>query len=245
MIQSNFHSIKSQILKLITGCVLAIWACAAYAEPISVLIGPAEENPEPILIDWTADEDADETGVLIQNLSDQKGQVTIELLTGMPEGVIPPEGLKTPEGFKLLDTTLYVKSELMAGARRIRARMDYGRFGRAGLRELGIRANSLRLMRADFESKRWIRAVRSIVETERADIRYFGGREFGRGADFILGHHGFDDKNEFVWAVMDSSGEQYFAIGGLTAVPIPAAWLLFVTGSGLLFIAGRRRTKVG
>ena len=231
--KSNFRSI-SRALTLITGCILALCAGAIHAAAITVVIEPSSAGSEPVLIDWTGEADADDTGVLIENLTDKEGEVSMELLPGLPDG------LETPEGFKLLDNSLYVNSSLTAGGRRIRARMDYARFGRAGLREMGIRANTLRLMRADFKSARWIRAVRSIVDIGRAEIRYLGGRQ----PSYILGHHGFDEKNEFVWAIMDSSGEQYFAIAGLTAVPIPAAWLLFITGSGLLYITGRRRSKI-
>ena len=146
--------------------------------------------------------------------------------------------LLLPDGFVLLDNTLQVTSNLLDGGRRIRARMDFGRFGgRAGIRKQGIRANSLRLLRADIGGGRWIRAVNSIRDKANADIRFLTAIR----ADFTLGHHGIDKQNEFVWAVLDTSGEQFFAIAGIKAVPLPAAWLLFLSGSGLLALATRRR----
>ena len=175
-----------------------------------------------------------ETGVLVKNLSQdiETADIGIELLGG-PN----PFNLVVPDGFVLLDNTLKVNSGLLPGGRRLRARMDLGRYGgRASLRQQGIRINSLRLLRADFDSGRWIRAVDAIREKRRADIRFLTAVR----ADFVLGHYGIDPQQDFVWAVLDTSGEQFFAIAGLRAVPLPAAGLLFLAGSGLLLAFSRR-----
>ncbi|MCP4769625.1 MAG: hypothetical protein GY875_25620 [Gammaproteobacteria bacterium] len=211
------------------GIALIGWSNSSHASKIGSQIGTIGSE---IQLKWDANNNADKTGVRVKNLSSTGGQVDIELITG--NNNFP---LLVPVGFELLDNTLQITSNLSAGGRRIRARMDFGRFGgRAGIRARGIRADSLRLLRADFSGGRWIRAVDSIRDKGRADIRFLTAIR----ADFTLGHHGIDKQNQFVWAVLDTSGDQFFAIAGLAAVPIPAAWLLFLSGSGLLVLVKRR-----
>ena len=57
-------------------------------------------------------------------------------------------------------------------------------------------------------------------------------------ADLTLGHFGIDSARQTVWAVLDTSGEQLFAIGA-RRVPEPVGWLLLVTGAACF--AGLRR----
>lgn len=212
------------------GIALIGWSNSSYASKVGSQIGTIGSE---IQIKWDANNNADKTGVRVKNLSSTGGgQVDIELITGKNNS-----SLLVPAGFKLLDNTLQVTSSLNPGGRRIRARMDFARLGgRIGIRARGIRADSLRLLRADFAGRRWIRAVDSIRDKRRADIRFLTAIR----ADFTLGHHGIDKQNQFVWAVLDTSGDQLFAIAGLAAVPIPAAWLLFLSGSGLLVLVKRR-----
>ena len=214
---------------VILGIALIGWSNASYASKVGSQIGTIDSE---IQIKWDANNNADKTGVRVKNLSSTGGgRVDIELITGKNNS-----SLLVPAGFKLLDNTLRVTSDLESGGRRIRARMDFGRFGgRIGIRARGIRANSLRLLRADFAGRRWVRAVDTIRD-KRVNIRFLTAIR----ADFTLGHHGIDKQNQFVWAVLDTSGEQFFAIAGLAAVPIPAAWLLFLSGSGLLVLVKRR-----
>lgn len=176
------------------------------------------------------------TGVRIDYQSGQGGRVDLQQLSISNQPLL--SNLQTPSGFKLLDTTLFVDSTLTTGVRRIRARIGYRR---ADVRALGIRANSLRLLRADIAGGRWLRAVSRIRDQGRATIRYLPATV----ANLRLGNHGFDATNKSVWAVTDLRGPQYFAIGGLNPIPLPAAWILFLSGSGLLLMLNRRRCLPG
>lgn len=215
-------------LVLLLGTSLSGWSHSGNAMKITTVPG------QPIVLDLGDPSDADDTGVKILNQEQNPFDVEIELLRNDPVLNLP-----TPDGFVLLDNTLRVTSTNPAGKRRIRIRMDFGRYLRAG-RIPGIRADSIRLLRANERfSGRWLPAVRRINEQRIADVRYLRILE---DDDFVLGHHGIDLKREFAWAITDTGGTQYFAIGGVV-VPLPAAWLLFLSGSGLLFMVSRNRRK--
>lgn len=203
-------------------------AAAAFAAPIEFTTGDLKSvllNPNDT-----------RTGVRIDYQSGQGGQVDLQQKSIANEPLL--SNLQTPAGFRLLDTTLFVDSTLTTGVRRIRARIGYRR---ADVRALGIRANSLRLLRADIAGGRWLRAVSRIRDQGRATIRYLPATV----ANLRLGNHGFDATNKSVWAVTDLRGSQYFAIGGPSAIPLPAAWILFLSGSGLLLMLNRRRGLPG
>ena len=225
-------TIKKTLLKLplllLFGASLSGWSQVGHAMKITATPGQAT------LLDLGDATDADDTGIKILNREQTPFDVEIELLANDPVLNLP-----TPDGFVLLDNTLRVTPTNPAGKRRIRIRMDFGRYLRAG-RIAGIRADSIRLLRANERfSGRWLPAVRRINEQRIADIRYLRTLE---DEDFVLGHHGIDLKRQFAWAITDTGGTQYFAIGGVV-VPLPAAWLLFLSGSGLLMIVSRKRRK--
>ena len=229
---NQFTNVAALALFLLFGATLLAWSQGGHAAPITGIASPGQ----PILIDWSGQADNDATGVKIlnQEVSGDNG-ISIELLPNNPL-----QNLLKPEGFVLLDNTLRVTSTNSAGKRRMRIRMDFGRYGgRAGLRDLGIRANTIRILRADRASGRWVRAVRRINEKRFADVRYLRALR----ADFVLGHHGFDRDKQFAWAVTDTRGDQYFTLAGLANVPVPAAWLLFVSGSGLMWLVTRKRRQ--
>ena len=222
-----FRRVHSAGVLFVLGLALIGWPAIGH----SALIGGFDSE---LLLPLNPNNLADKTGVRVLNKSTSGGEVSVELLPGKFD-----DTLLLPDGFLLLDNTLRVASTLLPGGRRIRARMDFGRFGgRAGIRKLGIRANSIRLLRADLRKGRWIRAVDSIRKRADAEIRFLTE---GR-ADFVLGHHGIDKQNQFVWAVLDTSETQLFAIGGI-AIPAPPAWLLLLTGSGLMLVALKRRRR--
>ena len=212
----------------VAGCAAFSWNQAGHAMPIDALIDP--NATQPLRLDWGA---GGGTGILLQNPPGVGGKVSIELL----DGPAPP--LAAPDGFVLLDNTLRVSSSLPSEGLRMRASMGIrvGQGRRIPVRLRGLRPDSLRLLRADFASGRWIRAINSIRARERADIRMITD---GR-ADFTLGHFGIDSVRQTVWAVVDTSGEQLFAIGA-KRVPEPVGWLLLVTGAAFFAVA-RRRTR--
>lgn len=221
---------------LLSGLLLLGWQGAVNANPIQIgsqIVVPFETET---VIDLSNVNLGDDTGVRVKNLTQDGNDksISVELIPGASD-----LGFQAPDGFVLLDNTLHVTSNLTPGGRRIRARMDFGRYngGRAGIRAMGVRFNSIRLLRADFNTRRWIPAVNAIRDQSIVPIRFLTGIR----ANLALGHYGIDKQNEFVWAVLDTAGEQFFAIGGLSAIPLPAAWLLFLTGSGMLVLVARRR----
>lgn len=218
-------------LFLLFGSSLLAWSQGGHASPITGIASPGQ----PILIDWSGQQD-DDTGVKVLNQEvSGDNSLSIELLQNDPVLNLPG-----PEGFVLLDNTLRVTSTNPAGKRRIRIRMDFGRYLRDGSLS-GIRANSIRLLRTDNPvSGRWLPAVRRINEERIADVRYLRVLE---DDDFVLGHHGIDLKRAFAWAITDTRGDQFFAIGGLAVIPVPAAWLLFLSGSGLMWLVTRKRRQ--
>lgn len=223
---------------LAAAILLAAWSSVILGAPIRIDLPAFDGGDKPVIGDWTGDAgDSDDTGIKVQNFSANETYFTFDLLAERPTS-LPP----APSGFILLDETLKVVSESLAGERLMRIRLDYGRYGRAGLRRLGIRADTIRLLRADLRRGRWVPAPRAIRDLGRADVRFLRGIRA-----FTLGHHGVDQQNEFVWAIVDSRGDekfdnaQFFAIGGLSNIPLPAAWLTFLTGAGLLGLLVRRR----
>lgn len=200
---------------------------AAQVASVKVQVEPSSEYSKPYTGDVSGDPlDSDDTGFQVLNLSDVAGSVSMTQLDALP-----PLNVSAPKGFKLLDTSLLVSSTLPAAGRRLQIRYDFGRYN---LRRAGIRAGSLRLMRADIRMGRWMPAIRAIRDLQRADIRFIDG---GR-ADLKLGHYGIDHQNQYVWAVLDTSADQYFAIAG-KPIPLPAAGALLFSGLGVLALFGR------
>lgn len=222
----------SRFKPLIWGALLVTSSLAPHgmAASVKVQVEPASVYGKPYTGDLSGDgADADDTGFQVLNLSDQAGSVSMALVES------PSLNGGAPEGFKLLDKSLLVSSTLPEAGRRLQIRFDFGRYN---LGRAGIRANSIRLLRADIRMGRWIPAVRAIRDIRRADIRYIDG---GR-ADLKLGHFGIDHKNQYAWAVIDTSGDQYFALAGLP-VPLPAAGALLFSGVGALALIGRLRRR--
>ena len=208
------------------GIALVLWAGAV----LPVAIDPGQDLT--ILLD----SGNDNTGVRILNQSDTGGEVTLQQVSIGGEDKL--KNLQAPAGFRLLDNSLFVQSTLPSGKRRAGIRIGYERLGRAGIRRAGIRIGSLRLLRADIARERWLPAQERILDQGRANIRRIRGL-----ATLRLGNYGLDRDRQNVWAVTDLGGNQYFAIGGLAAVPLPAAWLLFLSASGALFLVTRRRDR--
>ena len=168
------------------------------------------------------------TAVAINNLQNQE----LNIISGYnPElGLDIQGGELVQDGFLLLDGTLglSVSSTETTGARagiRAQLRMDVvpdalGRqsisrlmetqLGRQGARA-GARAGmaDARLMRFITRDNggTWIRAVRAIRDTGRAEIRAMGNSE----PDGILGHYGYNESGSYVWAVLDTNSK--YAVG--------------------------------
>lgn len=219
---------------LLLGCISMAFTpslLASQVASVKVQVEPSSQYSKPYTGDVSGDpSDADDTGFQVLNLSDVAGSVSMTQFDALP-----PLNVSAPKGFKLLDTSLLVSSTLPTAGRRLQIRYDFGRYN---LRRAGIRAGSLRLLRADIRMGRWIPAIRAIRDLQRADIRYIDG---GR-ADLKLGHHGIDHQNQYVWAVLDTSGDQYFALAG-SPVPVPAAGALLFSGLGALVLLGRARRR--
>lgn len=206
-------------------------ASQGMAASVKVQVEPASQYAKPYTGDLSGDAaDADDTGFQVLNLTEQAGSVSMSMVES-------PPALKggAPKGFKLLDKSLLVSSTLPEAGRRLQIRFDFGRYN---LRRAGIRANSIRLLRADIRMGRWIPAIRAIRDVRRADIRYIDGAR----ADLKLGHYGIDHKNQYAWAVIDASGDQYFTLAG-KPVPLPAAGALLFSGVGALALIGRLRRR--
>lgn len=220
------HLTQGLTLKSLAGIALLLWSGAALpvtvdpGQQLTILLNSANSN----------------TGALILNQSDTDGEVTLKQVSIAGEDKL--KNLQAPAGFRLLDNSLFVESTLPSGKRRAGIRIGYERLGRAGIRRAGIRVGSLRLLRANIAGERWLPAQQRILNKRRADIRFIRGL-----ATLRLGNYGFDKDRQNVWAVTDLGGSQYFAIGGLAIVPLPAAWLLFLSASGALFLVTRRRDR--
>lgn len=177
--------------------------------------------------------DDDDTGWRLFNAGVVAHKVESAWLPGSP---FQPDDTVTP-GFALVDGTLLVQSTAAPGEVRVRYRIEYDV---RAVRRAGIRVGQVRLMRRDFQTGRWGRAVRAIQG--RATGRYLPRTE----ADFVLGHHGFSDANSYVWAVVDVNSR--YAIGGPVvgeAMPLLGPVALLALGVALLGGAGwelRRRS---
>ena len=217
---------KRFAVRSMLGISLVLWAGAA----LPVTVGPGQQ------LDIFLDSVNPNTGVSVLNQSTSAGEVSLKQVSIAGDDKL--RNLQAPAGFRLLDNSLFVESTLPSGKRRAGIRIGYERLGRAGIRRAGIRVGSLRLLRADIARERWLPAQQRILNKRRADIRRIRGL-----ATLRLGNYGFDKNNQNVWAVTDLGGSQYFAIGGLAIVPLPAAWLLFLSASGALFLVSRRRDR--
>lgn len=240
MIHQQKISIKALRLALAVGLMLVAWQPATTATTLESSINPTGSIGSDVLLDLGGPDDGDESGIRVINLAPDGGEVSVKLSPGANN-----LNLQLPQGFLLLDNTLRVTSNLLPGGRRLRARMDFGRYGgRAGIRALGIRIDSLRILRADIGSGRWIRALDTIraFDFNQNPIRFERRFLTGLRVKPKIGDFGIDLQKEFAWAVVNTSREeQIFALAGLTAVPLPAAWLLFLSGSGLLMWTARRK----
>ena len=239
MATSSSRGLLRAVLIVLTSASLTAISIQAGASFLEFDIGGIGEDR---LLNPADPAGGDDTGIRVINLAPQGGTVRVSLESGARDF-----NLALPDGFLLLDNTLHVTSDLLPGGRRLRARVDFGRYGRAGIRAMGIRVGSLRVLRADFASGRWIRAIDSIRAFDFNQERVLVERRFltALRANPVIGNYGIDLQKEFAWAVVNTSGDQYFALGGLSQVPLPAAWILFLSGSGLLAWSTRRRRPVG
>ena len=191
---------------------------------VQVTLGKAGSQNDEAVLDINGGTNPSITGIRIKNLSDQDGAVVLSYNPG--------SGLKLSDkvqaGFQLLDGTLTFDSTLPDGQLLLRARIRF-----SDLRASRVRANSVRMMRLGRLRGTWLRSIRLIRRTSRADIKRLVDKP-----DFVMGHHGIDFNNKLVWSVVDVDGQ--FAIGGIP-VPEPFIGLLFTAGSYL--ILSRRRKK--
>ena len=185
---------------------------------------------EPLVTFDYANLGAANTGVKIDNPNQEPLKVRSSLLPDF--GLLSGEELQ--QGFVLYDGTLVLEAKRSDGAplaealrttyrMRFDARMLEPRYlrslfvrqgrldsGRAQVRARAARLADARLMRFREDSGRWVRAVRALSDSGRADIRFRARME----PDGILGHYGYytkDDGSSYVWAVLDKNSR--YAIG--------------------------------
>ena len=184
----------------------------------AVGLGPAGEADDEVIIDASGDPgDADNTGIRIRNLSDERITITVVEDAGSPVGDAPP-------GFVLLDRTLQIGSTAALGEVRMRVRVEYDP---DELRRKSLQVGGLALLRKTGGR----RAGGAFRLACRARVRRIEGP-----ADFVLGHYGFDTTDQYVWAVVDVNST--YAVGA----PEPGTLCL-----GLLalcgLMAGHRRRR--
>jgi hypothetical protein len=172
------------------------------------------------------------TGVTFKNLSSGQGQVSVQFLPG--PALRPGDGVGG--GFLLLDGTLRVSSSLPARRQLVRIRMGYDgrRLARAGARESSVRLLRRRAI-PGRTAGRWLPAIRAVQG--RYDIVRYPDMSPGRFPGNV-GNHGFDRRNQFVWAYLDVTSD--YGVGAL-AVAEPASLAFLVSGVGLLVLRRVRR----
>ncbi|MEX0886495.1 MAG: PEP-CTERM sorting domain-containing protein [Phycisphaeraceae bacterium] len=192
-------------------------------------VGPAGEGNDEVLLELDPN-GIDATGLRFRNLSEQSGTVSISR-SNEPLPTLATIGSPYDEPFRMIDNTLLEidTSAFADGRMRLRIRMGYE--GRV-IRQAGLRARTLHLMRFHRRWDCWQPAVFAIRDVRRMDFRFFPNRQ----ADFTLGHFGVDQENQYVWAVIDTNGT--YAIAG---VPEPATMSLMFAAGGLAVMLHRRR----
>ena len=189
---------------------------------ISDPIAPEQE----IFFTLSTGQSDDDTAIRFRNLSPASGEIQAERVFGPTLG----QGQTVAEGFVLLDNYLRIATDIPQGQKRMLVRME------VDLREVRarrIRADSLRIMRFDENTRHWGRAIRAIRDGRaRQNARFIRGR-----AQFFLGRYGIDPIRRTVWATVDVTSS--YAIGGIP-VPEPMALMCFSSGAGLLLLSRRR-----
>jgi len=194
--------------------------------------GPARAVPvasdEVVTLDLSG-EAGNDSAVIIWNMSDAAGDVTIEYLPLNPVG-------EAEEPFLLLDGTLRVTTDIPDGQLRALVIREYSSAKR---KKKAMRPGSLRVMRRKRE-KRIYRPARCLY---RPKPEIEGGTaaprdEIRRKRSDLLGRRGIYETDTYVWAVVDQTSD--FAVGGM--IPEPVTMTCLAAGTGALFWRKRRRS---
>jgi hypothetical protein len=217
--------------------VLTAISCSAFA----TTVGPQATVEVPMGTD---------TGIILRNLTDNAGEVTVTYIPGDPLGGGGGGGGGCAPGFVLLDGTLRVTvSGINPGDYRLLVKRAYTR---TEARNKGARLTTMRplLKRTDGVFRRCVDRLtgkrrcnvifrRNKEAPTRAEIasglRQVGGRR-------CLGLYGYKEE-PFCWSVLDIDGD--YGIGGLL-IPEPSSLaclmgMSFMAGGGIILRRARRK----
>ncbi|MFH1732215.1 MAG: PEP-CTERM sorting domain-containing protein [Planctomycetota bacterium] len=212
---------------LMTALAVVLGGAAASAGTFS---GSPVAPDEVLTLDLSGDPvDDNDSAVIIWNMSNATGDVTIEYL--------PTNPVDEAEGpFLLLDGTLRVTTDIPDGELRLLVIREYSREKRE---KKGILPGSLRVMRRKRAAGLWrparcrARLMRSIERATAAPKRQMRRKESGH-----LGRRGIYETDTYVWAVVDQASD--LAVGGM--VPEPVTMTCLAAGAGVLLWRKRRRS---
>lgn len=202
-----------------------VLATVATADPIVVNLGPSGGANDEAVVSLSNQAD-DDTGVRVRNKGQQTGSISIERLPGPPANS-STIGSPYPTPFQMIDQTLVRinSTGIPAGDLRVQVRIEYGR---GMLRRLGLREQTMHVMKLDPRRRTWFPAV--FANGAGVPLQFLPGRS----ADFVEGHFGIDLRRRYAWVV--NSTQSDYSLAGAVPEPVSAALVLL----GTFALLGRR-----